>query len=75
MRKKWIIVGIFSVLIILGINLQSIAGCKSDCQETYESEVEVCKGAYDDPGDAGELQACIDEAINQFQSCMNECES
>ncbi len=74
MPKRWIIVAMFSVLIIFGFSLQSIAGCKSDCRETYESEVEACKGAYADPGEAGELQTCIDEATSQYQSCIDECE-
>jgi hypothetical protein len=75
MRKTWIIVAFASVLIIFGFSLPSIAGCKSECRETYETEVEACKETYDDPGDDDLLRTCIDDAENQFQSCMNECEN
>ena len=75
MRKKWIIVVFVSVSIIFGFIFRSIAGCKSDCRETYETEIQACKDAYDGPGDAGELQACMDEATSQYQSCMDECEN
>ncbi len=27
------------------------AGCKSDCRDEYESEVDSCKVIYDDPDD------------------------
>jgi len=75
MRKKWTIVAFVSVVVIFGYNLRSIADCKSDCRETYESEVESCKDTYDDPDDAGMLQTCIDDATSQYQSCIDECEN
>ena len=74
MRKKWIIVVFIFVLIIFGFSLRSVAGCKSDCREEYESEVESCEDQYDDPGDAGMLQKCIDDARREYQSCIDECE-
>src|SRR5437667_12243561 len=38
------------------------AGCKSDCRDDYESEVESCRLIYDTPDDADELQMCIQNA-------------
>jgi hypothetical protein len=35
------------------------AGCKSDCRDEYDSEIESCKSQYDDPDDADELRQCI----------------
>ncbi|MGZ6250184.1 MAG: hypothetical protein ACXWMC_11270 [Syntrophales bacterium] len=75
MPKKWIIVVSVFVLIIFGFSLKSIAGCKSDCREEYESEVESCNEMYDDPGDADMLKVCIDHAESEYQSCIDECES
>ena len=75
MRKKWIIVAFIFVLLIFGFSLRSMAGCKSECREEYESEVESCKEQYDDPGDAGMLQTCIDDAKREYQSCIDECEN
>jgi hypothetical protein len=75
MRKKWVIVALVFVLIIFGFSLRSIAGCKSDCREEYESEVESCQDQYDDPGDADMLRMCIEHAKSEYQSCMDECEN
>jgi len=50
------------------------AGCESDCQNEYESEVDSCKKIYDDPDDADELLICINDAKSEYESCMNECE-
>ncbi len=74
MAKKWIIAVFVIVFIISGFNLHAIAGCKSDCQEEYESELESCKDQYDEPSDAQKLQTCIDDAKREYQSCVDECE-
>lgn len=75
MTRKWIIILSIFVLIIFGFSLQSIAGCKSDCRDEYESEVESCKDQVDDPADAGMLKMCIDHAKSEYQSCIDECEN
>ena len=54
-------------------SLRSVAGSKSDCPDEYESEVELCKEQYDDPGDADMLRMCIDNTNSQCQSCIDEC--
>jgi hypothetical protein len=51
------------------------AGCKSDCQDEYESEVDACKMQYDDPDDAHMLKMCIDNAKSEYESCIDECEN
>jgi hypothetical protein len=75
MSKKWIIVFLIFVLIIFGFSLRSIADCKSDCQDAYDSEVDSCKTQYDDPDDADTLQMCIDNLRSEYQSCVDECEN
>ena len=50
------------------------AGCKSDCQNDYQSEVESCRTNYDDPDDADELKICMDNAKSEYDSCVNDCE-
>ena len=74
MLEKRIIVAFVFVLMVFGFSIQSIAECKSDCLEEYESEVESCKEQYDDPGEADMFQTCIEDAKNQYQSCIDECE-
>jgi hypothetical protein len=74
MGKKWIIVLLIFVLIVFGFSLRSIADCKSDCQDEYDSGVDSCKTLYDDPDDADTLQICIDNLRSEYQSCVDECE-
>jgi hypothetical protein len=58
-----------------GSMLCAWAGCKSDCKDQYESEVESCKSSYDDPEDSDDLRMCIDNAKDVYDSCVEECES
>jgi hypothetical protein len=51
------------------------AGCKSDCQDEYQSEVESCKELHDDPDDADMIKMCIDNAKSEYESCIDECEN
>jgi hypothetical protein len=62
------------VIIILLYMPNAWAGCKSDCQDDYQSEVQSCKGNYDDPDDADELKICLDNAKSEYDACVNECE-
>ena len=49
------------------------AGCISDCKDDDDSEVQSCKERYDDPDDAEHLQQCIQNAKDEYQSCIDEC--
>ncbi len=51
------------------------AGCKSDCRDQYESEVESCKSTYDAPEDSDDLSMCIDNAKDEYNGCIEECEN
>ena len=62
------------VLVVLLCASSGWAGCKSDCKDDYESEVNSCKTQNDDPDDADELQMCLDNAKIEYESCINECE-
>jgi hypothetical protein len=75
MIRKWIIYLLIFVFIIFGFSLRSIADCKSDCQDEYESAVESCKEQYDDPDGADMLKMCIDNAKSEYESCIDECEN
>jgi uncharacterized membrane protein len=75
MSKKWIVVVLVFMLICFGFSIQSIADCKSDCEEEYASAVESCKTLYDDPDDANELQTCMENAKSEYDSCIDECEN
>jgi hypothetical protein len=51
------------------------SGCKSECRDAYESEVESCYGGYPDPDEASDLMMCIDSASGDYESCIQECDS
>jgi hypothetical protein len=48
------------------------ATCKSDCRDGYDSEIEACKSQYDD---ADELRQCIQSARDDYEWCVEECDS
>lgn len=50
------------------------AGCKSDCRDEYQSEIESCHSLHDDPDEADDLQVCLQDAKDQYDSCIEECE-
>ena len=57
-------------------NVPAWAGGISDCQSEYESEIERCKLLHgDDPDEAEDLQSCIENAKDEYESCQEECES
>jgi len=64
---------ILAMFILMSVS-PTWAGCKSDCQDDYQSEVQSCRTNYDDPDDADELQICIDNAKSEYESCINDCE-
>jgi hypothetical protein len=65
----------FLVLVLLLCGSQARAGCKSDCLDEYQSEMESCKMTYDDSDDADDLRMCIDNAKSEYESCIEECEN
>ncbi len=66
---------LISLAVILLLYLPNAwADCKSDCQNEYESAITSCKEQYNDPGDADDLQKCLDDAKGNYDSCVDECE-
>jgi len=51
------------------------AGSVSDCKAEYEDAVEDCSLVDDEPEDAADLKMCLDEAKDQYKSCVEECRS
>jgi hypothetical protein len=51
------------------------AGCKSDCRDEYQSEIESCHLLNDDPDDADDLQICLQDAKDQYDACVEECDN
>ena len=71
-RKRFCLVLLLAALLLPGF---SMGGCKSDCRDEYESERDHCLLMYDDPDDADDLQACIENAKSTYEDCIEECES
>ena len=65
---------ILALIILSALPLIVWAGCKSDCRAEYDSEVESCKLLHDDPDDADDLKTCIQNARDEFDSCIEECD-
>ncbi len=51
------------------------AGCKTDCRDEYDSEIESCHLLYDEPDDSDSLKICIDNAKTEYDSCIEECDN
>jgi hypothetical protein len=53
----------------------TFAGCKSDCADEYQSAKEDCNNRYDEPDDADDLTACLNDAKTAYDDCMDECDN
>jgi hypothetical protein len=60
--------------LIVALASPAWATCKSDCKAEYDSEVKSCNLLDDDPEDANMLKMCIDNAKDDFDSCIAACE-
>ncbi len=62
-----------SILLAFAVASIAAAGCKSDCRDEYDSAVESCKLLHGNPGDADDLQSCIQSAKDDYDTCIEEC--
>ena len=52
------------------------ATCGEECDGQYASEIDDCHSQYgDDPRDADDLTNCIQEARDNYRSCLDDCTS
>ena len=52
------------------------ATCGEECDAQYSSNVDDCHSNYgEDPADADDLTNCIQEARNNYRSCLDDCAS
>jgi hypothetical protein len=52
------------------------ATCGEECDGQYASEIDDCHSQYgDDPRDADDLTNCIQEARDDYRSCLDDCAS
>jgi hypothetical protein len=61
--------------LLLSVSTAVWAGCKSDCQDEYDSEVESCQLMSGGPDDSDTLQMCVQSAKDEYDSCIDECDS
>jgi outer membrane murein-binding lipoprotein Lpp len=66
---------ILVVLLAIASAMIVWAGCKTDCNDEYDSAVESCNSSYDDPEDSDDLTQCIQSAKDESQSCIEECDN
>ena len=54
----------------------AVAGCGEECDARYSSDIDNCRLQYgDDPSDADDLANCIQEARDDYRSCLDDCPS
>jgi hypothetical protein len=52
------------------------ATCGEECDQQYSSDVDDCHSNYgDDPADAEDLASCIQDARDNYGSCLDDCAS
>ena len=73
MGRTWI--KLLLLLAALLVPSYSISACKTDCRDQYDSEREDCLSQYEDPDEADDLQACLQDAKAAYEDCIEECES
>lgn len=61
--------------LLLSLSAVVWAGCKSDCRDEYGSEVESCQLLHDDPDDSDMLTMCVGSAKDDYESCLDNCDS
>jgi len=50
------------------------ATCGEECDQQYSSDVDDCHSNFgDDPADAEDLASCIQNARDDYGSCVNNC--
>jgi len=59
---------LFTACALLVVATSAHAGCKSD----YQDAIESCHLMHDDPSEADDLAMCIQDAQDEYQSCVND---
>jgi hypothetical protein len=72
--KTLIVVFVFVALILTpaGLN-KAVAACGEACDTAYQSDVASCHTQFSDPDDADDLANCIQEARDDYRSCVEDC--
>jgi hypothetical protein len=68
---SWLLlaIGVLSFLLTCLPRFAS-GGCISDCKGQYQSDVEDCQRQNDSPDNANDLQACVDDMHDDYESCV-----
>jgi len=52
----------------------SYATCGEECDAKYSSDIDDCRSQFgEDPADADDLLACIQEAREDYRNCLDDC--
>jgi len=70
-----LIAGIIIAVVALPLRTAP-AACGEECDGQYSSAIDDCRYHYgDDPADADDLTNCIQEAREDYRSCLDDCAS
>jgi hypothetical protein len=71
---SWVLVG--CIVLTLGTLMPDAgrATCGRKCDVSYSSDIDGCRLQFgDDPADADALTDCIQEATDDYRSCLDDC--
>ena len=75
MRSLALVAGIMVAVGVLPLRT-AYATCGEECDGQYSSAIDDCRSQYgDDPADADDLTNCIQEARDDYRSCLEDCAS
>lgn len=61
-------------LVGVAVPILAYAGCKTDCKDDYEMEVQGCFMIFDDPDESDMLGMCIEMAKDEYEDCLEDCD-
>jgi hypothetical protein len=54
----------------------TVRACGGQCDAGYSTDIDDCRLHYsDDPADADDLSNCIQEAKDEYRTCLDDCNS
>ena len=69
-----VLVGCVLLVLAALVPSKGRATCGEECDGQYSSAIDDCRLQYgDDPADADDLTNCIQEARDDYRSCLDDC--
>jgi hypothetical protein len=73
MRESLIVFVFVALILTLLGPTTALPACGEDCDSTYQSDVDSCHVQFSDPEDADDLANCIQNARDDYRTCVEDC--